>query len=302
MKTALITGISGQDGSYLARLLLARGYRVAGTSRDAGSAGFDGLAALGIAPEVATRTLDVTDPAAIAACLAEIAPDEIYHLGGSRRAEPPAHAASVRALLSGCRERPAARLFVAVCSAVFGDDAAAPIDETAAFAPVGAYAADQAAAALAVTRHRRDHGGFVASGLLFDHHSRLGDPAAWPAAIIAAAAAGGAAAPVADADVPRDLGWAPEYVDAMWRMLQPAEPRDYVLATGTAITPRAVAGDAARYFGAAPIPLAGCAAATPAAGRIGNPARAARDLGWRAVTTGRDLVDTLCDGYAAPVS
>ena len=144
--------------------------------------------------------------------------------------------------------------------------------------------------ALAAARAR---GRFVATGRVHRHESRLG-PGTSPVARIVAAAAAGTAFDPGDLATTTDCGWTPEYVDAMWRMLQRPAPEDLAIATGVALAGVDVARVAAAYFErAAPPPVPAIEAA------VGDPGPAQAALGWRAVTTGDDLVTVLCEGAAA---
>lgn len=238
MTSAFIAGLDTPAGAYLARLLRARGYAVAGTARD-GDAAQAMLATLG------------ADEVSLVATPDEPAPREAYLLDG-------------RVALADLW--PTARVFVA--AGPHGDD--------------GAAAAARAA------------GRFVVAGALYGHASRLDPPDSLPLAVIAAVRDG---RPVAlpDRDVRHDLGWTPEYVDAMWRMLQAPVAADAVIASGFGLGGRDIALHAAEYFKRTPdLPPAG--PAPPA--ELGDPAALA-GLGWRAFTHGRELVRTLCEGFTA---
>ena len=146
----------------------------------------------------------------------------------------------------------------------------------------------------------RAAGQFAVAGRLYDHASRLDPSEHWALSVVLAVRdlARGADAPViADPDSACDLGWTPEYVDAMWRMLQAEEPRDQVIATGVALSRRDVARYAAEFFKVDlgdRLPASG-----PVTSEVGDPSGIARDLGWRAFTHGRDMVRTLCEGVPA---
>ncbi len=269
MTRAIILGIGGQDGVYLARLLRARGHDVAGTARDVTRAR-DRLTALGVGDEVVVAAAAEADDLAV--YLACNAADELYDLR-TAPAGRRALAGLVEAL--GRLPRPP-RLF----------SAAAAADDIAAIAAA------------------REAGLFAVSGRLFDHASRLAPPGNRAAGFIAAAGAiaRGAATEMTltTPDATRDWGWAPEYVDAMTRMLAAGEPRDYVIATGTALTDRQFAEHALAWFKLDPARhLRVTDDAVPASVAVGDPSAIARDLGWKAYTHGRDLVETLCEGLAA---
>ena len=313
MRRALIVGVTGQDGAYLARLLLARNYRVWGTSRDAATADRAGLADLGIDGEVIVETMDATDALSVAAVFETATPDEVYDLRGPTAletglAKPVETFATIvggtQTLIETIRStRPATRLFSAGSAASFGNpDGAA--NETTPLRPTSPFGAAKASAGLLVAAYRASYGLFAVTGVLFDHASRLQSSQSITATIIrgAQAIAAGRASGIelADVDTVRDFGWAPEYVDAMWRALQAEQPQDYVIATGESMTVRTFARHVFEIFGLdldrylhAPA-IQGPRAAI--AGRA-DPARARSELGWRAYTAGRELAQVLCDGY-----
>lgn len=317
MKNALIIGISGQDGAYLARLLLARGYNVFGTSRDVATNDFARLRDLGIIGDVTLTTLDATVPEQVWQVIADVEPHELYNLGGltsvGRSFDEPVEAVrsiavATAVLLEGVRQaaRPC-RFYSAGSSEAFGDSGPSAATETTGFAPKSPYASAKADAYWQVANYRHAYGLFAVTGILFNHESRL-RPADFvvPKIITAAhAIAHGQQGELVlgDIDVARDWGWAPEYVDAIWRMLQTDVPADYVVATGHSMTLREVAADAFDYFGldwqqhvrTAPEMLR----PNELRRSLGDPALAKRDLGWRAHTFGRDLVRTLAEGVAA---
>ena len=275
MTHALILGVGGQDGAYLARLLIARGISVAGSLRsDRGRAN---LAELGIADDVTLHP-----DADVAALIAATAPRDIYDLRGPAPGEAidvAAIAARTRALLDAAGS---ARVLVAGG----GGDTAFADNFSAAKAAVSALVAEA-----------RNGGRFAVTALLSEHASRLsrGSTAAQLIAQVRAAAGGG----TVELDAParlHDWGWAPEYVDALWRMLSAAAPADHTVATGAAMTEHDFAVFACNYFGVDP---AACGPAPPPSPAGLAPPVAPPVPGWRAFTCGRDLVETLCEGAAA---
>lgn len=310
MARALIVGVSGQDGAYLARLLDARGVEVWGTSRS--NAVPPALAALGVANKVNLRPTP-GDADAVAALLDVAQPAAIYHLAGVHAAEPLHGARHDRAVadidpwLAALRGARSTRLFAAVSASAFGDTGATPATVATPFDPQTPFAVASAAVATAVARARDADGVYAVAGLLFSHESRFAPRTALTQHIIAAAhaASRGQATPLrlGNLEVARDCGWAPEYVDAMTRMLQPDAPANEVIATGTLLTVREIAEWAYGYFKLdwARHVTVDPALDDPAAPRVlrGNPLGALRAIGWRAHTHGRDLVETLCEGFAA---
>jgi len=290
MTRALIIGCSGQDGAYLARLLLARGATVAGTTRIVGAAAATArLAVVGVAEEVALHRFDAATatPDAVAALLDTLQPDQIYHLAGTAPSllAPEAAAPDLAPWLQAIRDHaPAVRLFAAV-------SAATP------------------AATIATVQHARDaHGLFAVAGLLGAHESRLAPTAALLRHIVQSAhaqARGGATKlRIGGLDTRCDIGWAPEYVDAMTKMLSAGEPRDVAIATGAAILLQDFVAQAFGAFGLdwqAHVVVDPAFALPPVAAVIGDPVPVRTLLGWQAGTTGNDLVETLCEAAAAGV-
>lgn len=275
MTRALILGVGGQDGAYLARLLLARGLAVSGTSR--GGDGLWRLAELQARDSVAMHVL--REDGDIAALVADAAPDQIYDLRGPAPYEPvdaERLLARTRALLDAVAGRDI-RLVVAAA----GADTAF----STAFVAARSWVTDLITAA-------RDDGGFFVTARLSEHESRLSGPSTATRLIaqVQAAAQGG----MLDLAAPgrgHDWGWSPEYVDALWRMLQADHPADAAVATGTLLTEQEFVRHACDYFGLA---VASRAASAPPQWPVGD-----GPPGWRAFTHGRDLVRTLCEGAAA---
>jgi len=246
VKTALILGVSGQDGAYLAQLLLDRGYTVFGGSRDAQMQSFANLARLGIRDRVAVESVSLNDFRSVIQTLSKIQPDEVYNLSGQSSValsfEQPVETLESIAfgalnLLEAIRfNGRATKLYNAGSSECFGDLPAGPADETTPFRPRSPYAVAKAAAFWEVANYREAYDLFACSGILFNHESPLRPERFVTRKVIAAACriAGGAKETLhlGDLGIARDWGWAPEYVEAMWLMLQQPEPDDYVVATG----------------------------------------------------------------------
>jgi GDPmannose 4,6-dehydratase len=245
-KTALICGASGQDAAWLAKLLLERGYRVVGTSRDAAVSSFTNLVKLGIRDRMRIMSSTLTDFRSLIRVLLEVEPDEIYNLSGQTSVglsfEQPAEALESIAfgtlnLLEAIRmlKRPV-RFYNACSSECFGDIRGEPADEDTPFRPRSPYGVAKAAAFWQVSSYREAYGLYACSGILFNHESPLRPERFVTQKVVAAAcriAAGSRERlTLGDLSVRRDWGWAPEYVDAMWRMLQQDQPSDYVICTG----------------------------------------------------------------------
>jgi GDPmannose 4,6-dehydratase len=246
MKTALICGVSGQDGALLAEFLLQQGYRVVGTSRDAHMATFGNLRRLGIFDQVERLSMAPVDFRSVLQVLVRAEPDEIYNLAGQSSVglsfEQPAEtlesvALGTLNLLEALRflGKPV-RLYNAASGECFGDTGAIPATEDTRFRPRSPYAVAKAAAFWEVVNYREAYGLYACSGLLFNHESPLRPERFVTRKIVAAAcriaAGSGERLRLGNLAVRRDWGWAPEYVQAMWLMLQQAKPCDYVIATG----------------------------------------------------------------------
>ena len=245
-KTALICGVSGQDGSYLARLLLTKGYKVYGTSRDAQMASFHNLLRLGIRNQVQFESVALNDFRSVWQALSKIRPDEVYNLAGQSSVSlsfdlPVETLESISIgtlnLLEAIRmtERPI-RLYNAGSSECFGDVGGQAADESTPFCPRSPYAVAKAAAFWQVSNYREAYGLFACSGILFNHESPLRPERFVSKKIVSTACriADGQADTLhlGNMNIQRDWGWAEEYIEAMWKMLQQPEPHDFVIATG----------------------------------------------------------------------
>ncbi len=245
-KTALIFGISGQDGSYLAQLLLKKGYTVVGTSRDAQMSSFVNLRKLGIYDQVEVLSASLGDFRSVLQALKYAGPDEIYNLAGQSSVglsfDQPVETfesigigtlnllESIRFMDNG------ARLYNASSSECFGNTEGIPATEETPFRPRSPYAVAKAAAFWEVANYREAYGLFACSGILFNHESPLRPERFVTQKIVAAACriaeGSGEKLRLGNTSVQRDWGWAPEYVEAMWLMLQQDKPEDFIVATG----------------------------------------------------------------------
>jgi GDPmannose 4,6-dehydratase len=246
-RRALVCGISGQDGAYLAQLLLSKGYEVFGSSRDAEVSRFENLATLGIRDRVRLRSMSLVDFRSVAQVLSDIEPTEIYNLAGqtsvSLSFQQPVEALESIAfgtlnLLEAVRflNRPV-RLYNAASGECFGETTAAnPADEKSAFRPKSPYGVAKAAAFWEVANYREAYNLYACSGLLFNHESSLRPERFVTRKVVNAACriARGSTErlTIGNTKVVRDWGYAADYVKAMWLMLQQDNPADYVIATG----------------------------------------------------------------------
>lgn len=245
-KRALILGISGQDGTYLARHLLDQGYCVFGSSRDAQRASWASLERLGIRDRVELISVTLTDFRSVLQALVQVEPHEVYNLAGQSSVglsfEIPvetleSNAGGTLHLLEAIRFLKAPiRLYNACSSECFGDTGPCPANEETRFRPRSPYAVAKAAAFWEVANYREAYNLYACSGILSNHESPLRPQRYVTQKVIAAACriAAGLETHVelGDISIARDWGWAPEYVVAMHRMLQQNQPDDYLVATG----------------------------------------------------------------------
>jgi len=245
-KVALIFGISGQDGAYLSKLLLEKGYKVHGTSRDAEMNTFSSLNKLDIKNQIIFHSVALNDFRSTSKVLEEVAPDEIYNLAGQSSVglsfEQPLETlesianATVNILESirfiNCK----CKFYNASSSECFGDTGKYPANEETPFRPRSPYGVAKASAYWQVANYRESYGLFACSGIMFNHESIL-RPTRFVTRKICQSAAKIALGKesslyLGNLFIKRDWGWAPEYVEAMWQMLQEKEAEDYVIATG----------------------------------------------------------------------
>lgn len=243
---ALVIGISGQDGAYLAELLLGKGYEVYGTSRDASLNRFDGLQRLGIRDRVRFLSVAPNDFRSVLSAFTQTAPDEVYNLSGQTSVglsfeQPVETMESVSVATLNLLEvmrflRQPIRLYNAGSGECFGDTRGEPATEDTPFRPRSPYAVAKAAAHFQVANYREAYGLFACSGILFNHESPLRPERFVTRKIVSAACRIAAGSTerllLGNTMVRRDWGWAPEYVLAMWQMLQQEQAGDYVIATG----------------------------------------------------------------------
>jgi GDPmannose 4,6-dehydratase len=316
-KRALICGVSGQDGSYLARLLLDHGYEVFGTSRDAQVSSFANLGRLGIEGKVRLESMAVTDFRSVLQVLRKTNPDEVYNLAGQSSVglsfqQPVETLESISIgtlnLLEAIRfvERPI-RFYNASSSECFGDTGGTSADESTPFRPRSPYGVAKAAAFWEVANYREAYGLYACSGILYNHESPLRPERFVTRKVVASACriADGSNERLAlgNLGVSRDWGWAPEYVEAMWLMLQQSEPLDYVIATGELNLLADFVNLAFNEVGLSWREHVDLDAAffrpTELAGGSGDPGLAESKLGWKAKSKMRDVVRMMVAGERA---
>jgi GDPmannose 4,6-dehydratase len=318
MKKALITGITGQDGSYLADLLLEKGYEVHGIIRRASTFNTSRIDHLYTDPHVNGVRMflhygDLSDSLNLTRLIDRIGPDEIYHLGAQSHVrvsfDIPENTGDVTGIgtiriLEAIREaRVQARFYQASSSEMFGKVQAVPQTETTPFWPRSPYAVAKVYAYWATVNYRESYGMHASNGILFNHESpRRGETFVTRKITRAVAAIKKGKQKelfLGNLEAKRDWGYAPEYVEGMWRMLQQPESDDYVLATNETHTVQefveAAFGHAgldwkefvkydARYERPAEVELL-----------IGDPAKAKAKLGWEPQTKFESLVKIMVD-------
>ena len=311
MKRALICGVSGQDGAYLAKLLLEHGYEVIGTSRDAQVSRFENLLKLGILGRVELASMSPIDFRSVFQVLRKWMPQEIYNLSGQSSVwlsfEQPVE--TLNSIVTGTVNLLEAirflgepiRFYNASSSECFGSVDGGFADEKTPFHPRSPYAAAKAAAHWMVANYREGYNLFACNGILFNHESPLRPERFVTRKITAAVGriANGSREKLqlGNLNVRRDWGWAPEYVDAMWRMLQQEGPGDYVVATGKLSS---LEEFVAAAFAAAGLEWHAYVTCDPALTRpmdlegfAGDSRRAAECLGWTAAVRMPDVANRM---------
>lgn len=245
VKRALICGVSGQDGTYLSKLLLEKGYKVYGGSRDAQSSNFENLKKLNIFEDIELVSISVNDFRSVLQVIMKVKPDEIYNLAGQSSValsfeQPVETLESISVgtlnLLEAIRFSGLdIKLYNAGSSECFGN-ATEAVDENTPFRPRSPYGVAKATAFWEVANYREAYNLFACTGILFNHESPLRKERFVTKKIIATAcriAAGSNEKLIlGNINIYRDWGWAPEYVEAMWLMLQQDKPDDFIIATG----------------------------------------------------------------------
>ena len=312
-KRALITGITGQDGSYLAELLLEKGYEVHGLIRRSSSFNTGRIDHLYRDPHDPQARLflhygDLTDASSLINTLTDVKPDEVYNLGAQSHVkvsfEMPEFTAETAGMgtlrmLEAVRHATwPIRFYQAGSSEMFGKARETPQSETTPFYPRSPYGVSKVFAHWMTIQYREAHGLFACNGILFNHESprRGGTFVTRKVTRAVAAIVAGTQEKVylGNLDAKRDWGFAPEYVEAMWRMLQQDEPDDYVIATGEMHTVRELVETAFELVGLDWETHVGVDPRyyrpTEVDELCGDASKARERLGWQARTTFRDLV------------
>jgi GDPmannose 4,6-dehydratase len=246
MKRSLICGVSGQDGAYLAQLLLSKGHIVFGSSRDIEKTEFHNLERLGILSQIMLVNMTTSDAASIGDAFFLSKPDEVYNLSGQSSVglsfeRPEETRQSIVDATANILEQirlnyPASRFFGAGSGECFGETHGIPSNESTSFNPKSPYAEAKVEAFKLVQQYRDSFNLFACTGILFNHESPLRPTRFVTQKIIRAAIeiAQGQSKKLTlgNLAIQRDWGWAPDYVEAMWQMLQQDSPEDFVIATG----------------------------------------------------------------------
>lgn len=314
---ALITGITGQDGAYLAKLLLDKGYTVFGLYRRTSSPNMWRLLSLGLQNKVRLIPGDLTDMASINNAIIQAEPEEIYNLAaqsfvGTSFEQPlvTAHVDGIGVVmvLEAIKQiNPKIRLYHASTSELYGNCKTASnsnhLDENSLLWPVSPYAASKLYAFHQIRIYREAYGMFAVNGILFNHESPLRG-----LEFVTRKISNGLTRiklglqktiELGNLDSMRDWGFAPEYVEAMWLMLQQPAPDDFVIATGESHTVREFLSVACGHLGLDP---AACVVQSNKLFRpielnclLGNSSKAKRILHWQAQTSFRELVKIMVD-------
>ena len=311
MRTALITGVTGQDGSYLAELLLEKGYRVIGTVRRSSTTPYERIAHL--VDRVELVSADLLDQTSLTDVVGEYAPDEVYNLAAQSFVQTSwtqpvltgeFTALGVTRMLEAVKKAaPKARFYQASSSEMFGKVVETPQRESTPFYPRSPYGVAKVYGHWITVNYRESFGLYAVSGILFNHESpRRGLEFVTRKVTDAVARIKlGKANEVrlGNLDARRDWGFAGDYVDAMWRMLQQDEPDDYVIGTGSTCSVRDLCDVAfshvgldyrefvkqdPKFFRPAEVELL-----------IADPEKARAQLGWTPQVTFRQLVEMMVD-------
>lgn len=245
-KKAIIFGVSGQDGSYLSRFLLAKDYEIWGTSRNVNKSQISNLKRLGVFNKIQFISASCEDFDKLFQLIAKVLPDEIYYLAGQSSVglsfkDPKSTISSnvmgILNVLEVCRiVKKKIRIYYAGSSECFGDTEGISATEETRFNPQSPYAVSKASAFWLVNNYRNSYNLFICYGILFNHESPLRPEQFVTKKIITTAKrisrGSSEKLELGRLDVSRDWGWAEEYVKAMWLMLQQDYPEDFVIATG----------------------------------------------------------------------
>ena len=315
-KKALIIGITGQDGAYLAKYLLDKGYEVTGSSRDVMASSFSNLQTLNIRDKVKLVSVSINDFRSVFNAIQSFNPDEIYNLAGQTSVglsfDQPVEAIESIAIgtlniLEVIRlQNRLIRFYNAGSSECFGNTGDTAANERTPFAPRSPYAVAKSTAKWLINSYRESYGLYACTGILFNHESPLRPERFVTQKIIAGAAKIKAGVlsnlQLGNLDISRDWGWAPEYVQAMWLMMQLDKPDDFVIATGRQESLKYFAAKAFEYFD---LDWQKYVVIEPSFFRpneivssVGNPQKAIEVLGWSKPTDVDGVIKMMCAAQA----
>ncbi len=318
MKRALITGVTGQDGSYLAELLIEKGYRVYGLIRRSSTVPTERIYHLGESLNLVSG--DLLDEKSLRQILEECQPDEVYNLAAQSFVPESwtqsiltgeITALGVTRILNAIRDvNPQIRFYQASTSEMFGKAQSVPQDEKTPFYPRSPYGVSKLYGHWITVNYRESYGMFACSGILFNHESPrrgrefLTRKVTYAVARIAAGLQ--TELRLGNLDAQRDWGYAPDYVEGMWRMLQQDHPEDYVLATGHTHTVREWVD---KSFAAAGLDYQDYVVVDPRFVRpaevdllVGDSGKARHQLGWSPTVTFDQLIEIMVEADAALVA
>ncbi len=313
MKKALIIGISGQDGAFLAKFLVDKGYEVHGSSRDAQIHEFKGLQYLGVKNKITLHSLNTKDFRNILEILRKVMPDEIYNLSGQSSVglsfEQPVEtfesiAVATLNLLEAIRflDHPI-RFYNAGSSECFGETGPKGADESTPFMPLSPYATAKATSFWQIANYRQSYGMFACTGILFNHESYLRPSRFVTQKIIKTAVriASGSNEKLVlgNLDIHRDWGWAPDYVEAMWMMLQQNKPDDFIVASGRSNSLKDFVSKTFKQLGLEMndfvVTDKSFYRPTDISFSLGNPKKAKDKLGWESKVSLDDVIARMID-------
>ena len=313
MKKALVCGVSGQDGAYIARLLLEKGYEVYGGSRDSQMSTFKNLISLGIKNDINLLSVNLNDFRSTLQSIIKIKPDEIYNLSGQSSVglsyEQPVEtleSISIGTLniLESIRFSNAdIKFYNAGSSECFGDTKDIAADENTLFQPRSPYAVAKSTAFWLVSSYRDSYNIKASTGILFNHESPLRPDRFVTKKIISTACKivkdKSLKLKLGNLDITRDWGWAPEYVEAIWLMLQTEIPEDYVIATGESNSLKDFIKTTFEYLGLnyQDHVMSDDNLFRPSDLKIGraNPTKAETKLGWKAKSKMKDVIEKMIE-------
>lgn len=314
MKKALITGITGQDGSYLAEFLLKKDYHVFGLVRRRSE---EPERIKHLLEDVILITGDLTDPVSLANAVLTARPDEVYNLASQSHVGDSFKSSHATAQVTGLGAQnvieastiwaPWPKIYQAGSSEMFGSSPS-PQDETTPFHPRSPYASAKVFAHNTAVNYREGYGIFISNGILFNHESpRRGETFVTrkiSQAVARIVKGKQCSLHLGNVHAKRDWGYAPDYVEAMWEMLQMRDPGDYVIATGETHTVADFAEEAFNYVGLnwkQHVVQGDAQLVRPSevSELLGNPAKAKKELGWTAKTKFKELVKIMVEADLA---